>query len=124
MQDLHLSNEAGRSVETKMNRRDFLYTLGAGGVLLGAFPQTIKPSSAAPAIKPISGSWFEFQHHGIAEGVDWNPQCARFTCQQWAARIKEIAEVGMEYLVLMATALYDRAFFPTQIVTGTAKLKG
>jgi hypothetical protein len=115
MQDFHLPNEAVRSVETKINRRDFLYTLGATGVLLGTFPQTIKSSSAAPAIKPISGSWFEFQHHGTVEGVDWNPQCARFTCEQWAAKIKEIADVGMEYLVLMATALDYRAFFPTQI---------
>ena len=27
----------------------------------------------------IEGSWFEFQHHNQAEGVDWNPACAGFT---------------------------------------------
>lgn len=115
MQNFHLSNEAGRSVETKMNRRNFLYALGASGAMLGALPQTMKLWPASPVIKPISGSWFEFQHHATVEGVDWNPMCARFTCQQWDAKIKEIADAGMEYLVLMATALYYRSFSPTKI---------
>jgi hypothetical protein len=38
-----------------------------------------------------------------------------FTGQQWDAKIKEIAQVGMEYLVLMETALYYRSFVPTTI---------
>lgn len=73
------------------------------------------PGALAQAAKPISGSWFEFQHHAALEGVDWNPMCARFTCQQWDAKIREIAELGLEYLVLMATAVNYRAFFPTGI---------
>jgi Domain of unknown function (DUF4434) len=98
-----------------MNRREFLYALGASGVLLETLPQVMASSSAGKAIKPISGSWFEFQHHAIVEGVDWNPACARFTCEQWDAKIKEIADAGLEYLVLMATALYYRSFYPTKI---------
>lgn len=100
---------------TNLNRRDFLCTLGAGGTMLTAFPRSMNPVPASAAIKPISGSWFEFQHHATAEGVDWNPACAAFTCQQWDLKIKEIADVGMEYLVLMATALYYRSFFRTTI---------
>jgi len=65
--------------------------------------------------KAISGSWFEFQHHATVEGVDWNPACARFSAQQWDAKVKEIAEAGLEYLVLMATAVYYRAFYETAI---------
>jgi hypothetical protein len=34
---------------------------------------------------------------------------------QWDAKIKEIADAGMEYLVLMATALYYRSFYETKI---------
>ena len=34
-------------------------------------------------IRLISGSWFEFQHHNEAEGVYWNPACARFTAADW-----------------------------------------
>ena len=100
---------------SKINRRDFLYTLGASGALMGAFPEASYVLPPAAAIKPISGSWFEFQHHATVEGVDWNPECADFSCGQWDAKVKEIADMGMEYLVLMATALYYRAFFKTNI---------
>ena len=97
-----------------MSRRDFLVGLGASGAMIGALPQAVGASLAPQAIKPISGSWFEFQHLPAFEGIDWNPMCARFTCQQWDAKIKEVADVGMEYLVLMSTALYNRSFFPTK----------
>jgi hypothetical protein len=100
---------------TNLNRRDFLYALGAAGTVLGSFPRNMNSAPGPMAIKPISGSWFEFQHHATVEGVDWNPACCCFTCQQWDAKIKEMAEAGMEYLVLMATALYYRAFFRTTI---------
>jgi len=98
-----------------LNRREFLAAVG-----LGAAALTIDPSYAAtPApsntVKPIRGSWFEFQHHATVEGVDWNPACARFTAAQWAEKIREIAEAGLEYLVLMATAAYYRSFYDSQI---------
>ena len=80
------------------------------------FEGSINSAHASTAIKPISGSWFEFQHPSTVEGVDWNPACARFTCQQWDAKMKEIAHLGMEYLVLMATGLYYRSFFRTTIL--------
>ncbi len=99
----------------ELSRRDFLNALGAGGTMLEVFPRSMYPAPASAAGKPISGSWFEFQHHSTVEGVDWNPACAAFTCQQWDAKIREIADVGMEYLVLMCTALYFRSFFPTTI---------
>jgi hypothetical protein len=99
----------------ELNRRDFLYALGGVGAALEALPRSANPPPRSTTVKPISGSWFEFQHHATVEGVDWNPACARFTCAQWEAKIKEIADVGMEYLVLMATAQYYRAFYDTQI---------
>jgi hypothetical protein len=98
-----------------LNRRDFLSALGVGGAALAIDPTGAKASLRPGAIKPITGSWFEFQHHATVEGVDWNPACARFTAAQWDAKIKEIADTGMEYLVLMATALYYRAFYETRI---------
>jgi hypothetical protein len=98
-----------------MNRREFLRLLGASGALLETLPQMIASTSDSKGIKPISGSWFEFQHHATVEGVDWNPMCARFTCEQWDAKIKEIADAGLEYLVLMETALDYRSFYPTKI---------
>jgi len=98
-----------------LNRREFLTTLGVGAAALTLPSATALASPAPMSIKPITGSWFEFQHHATEEGVDWNPACARFTAAQWDAKIKEIAEVGIEYLVLMATAVYYRAFYKTSI---------
>jgi hypothetical protein len=99
----------------EMNRRDFLVALGLGATALAINPAEAEASPAKTAIKPIVGSWFEFQHHATVEGVDWNPACDRFTAEQWDAKIKEIAEAGLEYLVLMATAAYYRSFYDTKI---------
>jgi hypothetical protein len=98
-----------------MNRRDFLVAMGVGATALALNPAEASALPSSETIKPISGSWFEFQHHATVEGVDWNPACARFTAEQWEAKIKEIADAGLEYLVLMATAVYYRAFYDTQI---------
>lgn len=66
-------------------------------------------------IKPIRGSWFEFQHHNRAEGVYWNESCQNFTCEDWDAKIREISEIGIEYLVLLASALYEEAYYNSSI---------
>ena len=97
-----------------MNRRDFIANMGIGAAALALQTDGAK-DQARTLIKPINGSWFEFQHHATVEGVDWNPSCVRFTVEQWETKIREIADVGMQYLVLMATALYYRAFYRTSI---------
>ena len=97
------------------NRRDFLRTLGTGIAGLAMNFSTPAEASTLRSIKPITGSWFEFQHHATVEGVDWNPACARFTAEQWKAKIKEIADAGLDTLVLMATALYYRSFYESAI---------
>jgi len=100
---------------TTLSRRNFLNTLGAAATITATLPAAESPQSVPPEIKPLSGTWFEFQHHATVEGVDWNPACASFSSRQWEEKVKEIADVGMKYLVLMETALYYRAFFPTRI---------
>ena len=95
------------------NRREFISALGMGAAALSLNGSPLMASEAA--VKPIAGSWFEFQHHATEEGVDWNPQMARFTAKQWEEKIGEMAEAGMEYLVLMATAVYYRSFYQSKI---------
>lgn len=98
-----------------MNRRDFISALGVGAAALAIDPTGEAVPPQPVSTKRITGSWFEFQHHATVEGVDWNPACARFDAAQWEAKIKEIADARMEYLVLMATAVYYRAFYDTKI---------
>jgi hypothetical protein len=99
-----------------LSRRKALFTLGVGATYLPAVGRKAFSTPAPSSTKPILGSWFEFQHHSPVEGVPWNPALADFTCQQWEAKIREISEIGMEYLVLLCTAVHFKAFFPTRIL--------
>ena len=53
-----------------LNRRDFLAALGMGTAALAVDLAHAAAALQESAIKPISGSWFEFQHHSTVEGVD------------------------------------------------------
>ena len=65
--------------------------------------------------RKIDGTFFEFTHHNTAEGKYWNPALEKFTAEQWRAKVREISEIGMEYIVVMATALYDRCYFRSSV---------
>ena len=59
---------AEKKVEPNMkefNRRGFLQTLGLTGGLLVSGSMDSASRASSKQIKPILGSWFEFQHHNI-----------------------------------------------------------
>ncbi len=62
----------------------------------------------------ISGSWFEFQHNGAQEAPNWNPQLLSFNKDQWKALLSDMAGIGMEYLVLMGSALDEKTFYKSR----------
>lgn len=66
-------------------------------------------------IKRILGTWFEFEHHSSIEGKYWNHQLHNFSEGDWRAKIDEIKDLGMEYIVLLATSLNNEAYFETSI---------
>ncbi len=63
----------------------------------------------------ITGSFLDFQHHSTVEGIYWNPQAAEFTDSMWELKIDEMSELGMKFIVVMAVALYNRSFYPSEI---------
>ena len=65
--------------------------------------------------RKIDGTFFEFLHHNTAEGKYWNGALEKFTAENWRSKVKEIADAGMEYIVLMATALYDKCYFKSSV---------
>lgn len=99
-----------------MDRRKFLQLCGltSASLLVGnnTFAGEIRRN---PNIKPIMGSWFEFKHHNDREGKYWNPALTKFTEAQWQAKIKEISETGMQYLVLMSVAENGKTFYPSTL---------
>lgn len=70
-------------------------------------------------LKPIKGTWFEFQHHNPPEGKYWNPICRNFSEEQWREKVREMASVEMEYIVLLCSSLvyeeYAESYFNSGI---------
>lgn len=65
--------------------------------------------------RKLDGTFFEFRHHNTAEGKYWNSSLSDFIDEDWRLKVREIAELGMEYIVLMATALYDECYFKSSV---------
>jgi hypothetical protein len=98
-----------------IRRRHFLKTLCTGAAGL-AFVNELQADADNQRFKTIEGSWFEFQHHSKPEGKYWNKTLEGFTGQQWEEKIKEIAEAGIRYLVLLDVAIYNKSFYPSQLL--------
>ena len=65
--------------------------------------------------RKIDGTFFEFCHHNTAEGKYWNPALEKFIGADWRQKIREISKLQMEYIVVMATALYDKCYFKSSV---------
>ena len=66
-------------------------------------------------MRMIDGTFFEFRHHNTPEGKYWNPALEKFEGTDWRQKVREISELGMEYIVIMATALYDKCYFRSDV---------
>lgn len=63
----------------------------------------------------LDGTFFDFHHHNTAEGKYFNPALDSFTESDWRQKVREIAELKMEYIIIMATALFDRCYFDSKV---------
>lgn len=63
----------------------------------------------------ITGSWFDFYHPNPYEGDSWNATTQQFTAEDWATKLAEMAEAGMDTLVLLNVALHGKAFYPSAV---------
>lgn len=101
-----------------MDRKNFIrsFSLGAAGMLLANHLPAFAGQSLLTAnkkIKPITGSWIEFQHNTPEEAKYWNQTLQTFTAKDWREKIKEIREFGIEYLVLLEVADNGKVFYPS-----------
>lgn len=97
-------------------RRKFLKTIGAAAVSIPFLNEIKAAGNGKDTFKTVEGSWFEFQHHSAAEGKYWNKTLEGFTARQWDDKVREIAEAGLKYLVLLDVAIYGKSFYPTTLL--------
>ena len=100
-----------------MNRSAFLRLLGTGlaAVSLGCRPGRPAAAGRASRIKPIKGSWISIWWDDRRHFY-WNDACLNYTAEQWGLAVKEVAEIGMEYLVLLAIGKGGKAFYDTPLL--------
>ncbi len=101
-----------------MRRRNFLKAFGLSSLFVPVSLSRIwaDETTSKKVLDKIEGSWFEFQHHSFDETKYWNADLLKFTAEQWEDKIREIAETGMRYLVLLDVAAYDKAFYPSKLL--------
>jgi hypothetical protein len=101
----------------KLSRSDFLKWIGmslAAASWGGAHAASRSVSKPAP-VKPIKGSWISIWWDDRRH-LYWNDACRQYTTEQWAQAVREMAEIGMEYLVLLAIAKGGKAFYDTPLL--------
>lgn len=101
----------------RLSRSDFLRLLGGGvaaawaGVAEGASLGRGRRSR----VKPIKGSWISIWWDDRRHFY-WNEACLNYTAKQWERAVQEVADIGMEYLVLLAIAKDSKAFYHTPLL--------
>ncbi len=104
-------------MKAHVNRRSFLHTLGASAALvsLGMGCQHISSAPMARKSQPIRGSWISVWWDDRRHFY-WNDACLKFTTEQWQQAVKDAADLGFEYLVLLAAAKGGKAFYDTPLL--------
>lgn len=102
---------------TNLNRRNFLRTLGASTALASLSMGCHLAPSAPHSRKsqPIRGSWISVWWDDRRHFY-WNDACLKFTAEQWQLAVKDAADLGFEYLVLLAAAKGGKAFYDTPLL--------
>ena len=98
-----------------LSRRHFLQTLGAAASTASLASSCSTPKHIASTIKPIEGSWISVWWDDRRHYY-WNDDCLHFTQAQWQQLIKDMADAGMKYGVLLAIAKGGKAFYNTTLL--------
>ena len=77
----------------------------------------MKETQNRDGIKPITGTWLNFQWPD-ARYRHMNAQQAAFTCADWELKVSEMAEIGIEYLVFQSVAQKGKAFYRSAFMPG------
>jgi hypothetical protein len=97
------------------SRRSFLGNLGIGLASASLLGGCVSRPAGQAAVKPIRGSWISVWWDDRRHFY-WNDACLHFSALQWEQAIRDVAGLGMEYLVLLAIAKGGKAFYDTKLL--------
>ena len=97
------------------NRRRFLRALATGALGASVSACRMTPRPNAHPVKPIRGSWISVWWDDRRHSY-WNEPCRQFTAAQWQQSVRDAAQLGMKYLVLLAVAKGGKAFYDSALL--------
>ncbi len=65
-------------------------------------------------LKPITGSFMEFYHHNPL--AIWREDCRSFQNENWRIKVREMADLGLDTIIVTSITLKGKAFFPTRFI--------
>jgi hypothetical protein len=101
----------------EITRRCFIKTGSAGLLSIPWLFKSINGNDGVKLkdkIKPINGTWYSIQYPDLRFKYI-NPYMVGFSCADYGIKIFEMAELGMEYLVLNAVTLHNKAFYNSSV---------
>ncbi|MCL2304290.1 MAG: DUF4434 domain-containing protein [Planctomycetaceae bacterium] len=100
-----------------MNRRNFITSASLASCLpiLSSSGLASERENGRFFIKPIVGSWFQFEHHNQLGSKHWNHFLPKFTTEQWRQLVFDMHEIGMEYLALLSVAYDGKTYYPSKL---------
>ena len=67
-------------------------------------------------VKPITGTWINLAYQDVRNKYTNPPNVDSTDPCMWEAKVEEMAQMGMEYLVFMAVANEGQAFYPSKLM--------
>ena len=67
-------------------------------------------------VKPITGTWINLAYQDVRNKYTNPPYIDNTAPYLWEAKVEELAQMGMEYLVFMAVANEEKAFYPSKLM--------
>jgi hypothetical protein len=99
------------------NRRAFLRQCAALSAL-ASLNLSCRKLGSQPTVsktKPVRGSWLSIWWDDRRHFY-WNDACLAFSAEQWQLAVKDMADLGFRYVVLLAVAKGGKAFYDTPVL--------
>lgn len=103
-----------------------IFTLLLSGLLLSQFACSPTPTEkpevldqTTDAVKPITGTWINLAYQDVRNKYTNPQQFDNTDPEMWAQKVAELNNMGVEYLVFMAVANEEKAYYPSKLMAWT-----